>query len=79
MEHDELNLTRLAERELDLASAAIDRTAKGVHLDMASRYATLRELASAPRRAGGSSATAIERAPGAVRSSPLEPFGPNGS
>jgi len=79
MEDDELRLARLAERELDLVSAAIGRTARGVHLDMASRYGTLRELASAPRRASASSAKAIERAPESVRSSPLGPSGPNGS
>jgi hypothetical protein len=51
---------RRAEDELRLAAGARDRAVKAVHLDMASRYATLRERASAPHRTDGTTAEAAD-------------------
>lgn len=47
-ETDEQYYARRALRELDLAAAADDRGVKAVHLNLAARYATLREQAVAP-------------------------------
>lgn len=43
---DEDFYARRAQEELDMASKSNDPAAKAVHLDLASRYATLRERAA---------------------------------
>ncbi len=43
---DEAYYARRAAEELDSASKAFDVSAKKIHLDLAARYATLRELAA---------------------------------
>ena len=50
---------RRVEDELRLAAGATDRVVKAVHLDMAARYASLREQASAPHRTDETTAAAI--------------------
>ena len=45
-ENDQTYYQRRAEQELAIASAADDPSIKAIHLDLASRYATLRELAA---------------------------------
>lgn len=45
-ENDQTYYQRRAEQQLSIASAAVDPSIKAIHLDLASRYATLRELAA---------------------------------
>lgn len=45
-ENDQTYYQRRAEQQLVIASAAVDPSIKAIHLDLASRYATLRELAA---------------------------------
>lgn len=45
LENDQTYYQRRAEQQLSIASAAVDPSIKAIHLDLASRYATLRELA----------------------------------
>ena len=49
VEESEEYYERRAQQELDLAAAATDRAVKIIHLDLAGRYATLRELAARAR------------------------------
>ncbi len=49
-----------AEDELRLAAGATDTAVKAVHLDMAARYATLRERSSAPHRTDETTGAAID-------------------
>jgi hypothetical protein len=45
---DDQHYTKRAQQELDLAASTTDPALKTHHLDMAGRYATLRERLSAP-------------------------------
>jgi hypothetical protein len=49
VEGDDEFYTRRAQQELDLAASSDDPAIKAVHLDMAGRYATLRQRAAPPR------------------------------
>lgn len=49
MESDEQYFARRVQQELDLAAATADQSVKAIHLNMAARYATMGELASATR------------------------------
>lgn len=46
LENDQTYYQRRAEQQLSIASAVADPSIKAIHLDLASRYATLRELAA---------------------------------
>jgi len=43
-EDDASYYERRAEQQLEIARAAVDPAVKTIHLDLASRYATLREI-----------------------------------
>lgn len=47
-ETDAIYFARRVEQELQLASIAVERNIKVIHLNMAAKYATLRELAVNP-------------------------------
>lgn len=46
LENDQTYYQRRAEQQLSIASAVADPSIKAIHLDLASRYATLHELAA---------------------------------
>lgn len=46
LENDQTYYQRRAEQQLSIARAVADPSIKAIHLDLASRYATLRELAA---------------------------------
>lgn len=50
MKDDDTYYAGRVEQELELAAVAVDAAVKAIHLDMAARYATLRELTSAPHK-----------------------------
>jgi hypothetical protein len=54
VQSDEQYYARRVQQELDLAAATADKSVKAIHLNMAARYATMGEKASATR--GGSEA-----------------------
>ncbi len=52
MQSDEQYYARRVQQELDLAAATADKSVKAIHLNMAARYATMGEKASATRGGG---------------------------
>ena len=53
IEGGELYYARRAVQELEMAATSIDPAVKAIHLNMAARYATLRELAALPGQGAG--------------------------
>lgn len=68
MKDDHLYYAKRTEQELGLAAAAVNAAVKAAHLDMAARYATLRELSCAPHRKNAAAAAVLDDAIETIRS-----------